>query len=712
MDSTISSVFRPATARTLELVAEHNQEQRCNFLLGSNFINPAAAKLSYLLSELVGAGCTGPHFSYLVSSGLEALSVAINLARHTAVREGRDDGGWVLLIDEKGRYHGFMDPLGLGSAEALIPHIVSVSSAEYARRELSDRPWAAVIIIRDESTDLQDQNLTNLVQACRRGGGQVGLCSTELELTSPDLFDNPIGADVMLFGESLTDRQVPFGAVVISPAAHQVWLNDVDCFAHTSTFGGNALCASLVLDALDKHGYITDRHHEVLRIIDTDPAATIDYWGRHIKPNVAGLAKLYGLHIDVQKAAGGRFTTSQGWDVIDCAGGLGSNLRGHNPPDLVPDVFAQHDPGHDYFADLEQKLIELTGLAYAFPAVSGAIVNEMAVVLAALANPQRRTVVTFRGNYGGKALFSLNFSRRSLRREESDEDAFRPYYSKIAYIDPFAPDAVAQLTTLLHGGDVALVWFELLQGGRRRLPDDLVQAVDRHRAEHGYLVGIDEVLTGGWRGGEHYLVHPDIMARADIVTLGKTMSDMTLPASVVMVSENVYTRAEAKNPEHVARLRTEFRNNLSAHISLHALQSADDPDKRTRHQAAYADLVSSLNAAFRTSRVFGDVVGSSTNLLLPVRFPFARNPKRNMLLQMMLSDLIYHRCHVFLFALRIMHRVAADPADLTELARRLEVGTKGITPLMVYRYAFGSKLENTWPRLGRLLKGHAASAQV
>jgi hypothetical protein len=179
-----------------------------------------------------------------------------------------------------------------------------------------------------------------------------------------------------------------------------------------------------------------------------------------------------------------------------------------------------------------------------------------------------------------------------------------------------------------------------------------------------------------------------------------------------MVSEDVYIRAEAEAPAHVARLRTEFRNNLGAHISLHALESVDDPDKRARYQAAYADLVSSLNSTLRTSKVFGDLVGSSTNLRLAMSLPFSHSPKLNMLLEMMLSDLIYRRCHVFLFALRIMHRVAADPADLAELVRRLEVGTKGITPLMVYRYAFGSAFAPKWPRLGRLLKGRAATSQV
>lgn len=716
MDSTIQSVFRSATARTLELATEHNQGKRCNFLIGSNFINPAAAKLSYLLSELVGAGRAEPYFSYLVSSGLEALSVAVNLARNTAVRAGRDDGGWVLLIDEHGRYHEFMDPLRRGSTQALIPNIVSAPSAEHAVREFVDLAWAAVIIVRDEHTDLQDRHLVDLLQACRQGGGQVGLCCTELELTSPELFDNRIGADVLIFGENLADRQVPFGACVMSRAAHQVWLNDVDCFAHTSTFGGNVLCASLVIDQLDKHGYVTDEYFKVLRSIDRDPAVAIDYWGRYIKPHMAGLTKLVGLHIAVDKAAGGRFTTADGWDIIDCAGGFGSNLRGHNPPDLVADVLAQHDPGRDYFADLEQKLIELTGLAHAFPSVSGTVANHMAVTLAALANERRGTVVTFKGNFGGKTLFAANLSRYMSQRQESDPDAFRPYYSRLVYIDPFAPDAVEQLTTVLRGGDVALVWFEFVQGWtRRRLPDELLQAIDRHRGEYGYIVGVDEVLTGGWRGGEHYLAHHDAMARADIVTVGKTMSDMTLPTAAVIVSEDVYTRAKATAPAHVARLSTEFRNCLSAHISLHALDSADDPDKRARFQAAYRELAVSLNNTFRGSKVFGEVKGSSALLLLTINERFLRLCRRSKLsglFELMLSDLIYRRCHVLMLALRIAPQVVADPADLTELARRFEVGTKKITPLMVYRYTLASTLAFKRPLLARLVKGRAATAQV
>lgn len=714
MDSLTRSVFRPATPRTLEIIAEHNREQRCNFLLGSNFINPAAAKLSYILSDLVSGGRVEPYFSYLVSSGLEALSGAINLARHTAARAKRDNDGWVLLIDRGGRCQQFMDPLGVGSIESLIPHVVSASSIDHALREFAARSWAAVIIFQDEDIDLQDQKITDLVQACRQGGGQVDLCCTELELTSSNLFHNQIDADVMIFGESLSDRQVPFGAYTMSPEANQVWRNMVDCFAQTSTFGGNVLCASLTLDALDQHGYVTEQHREVLRAIDADPTKVIDCWGRHIKPDIAALAKISSLHVDVRKAAGGRFTTVEGWDIIDCIGGLGSNLRGHNPPDLVDEVLALHDPYHDYFTDLEKKLYKLTRLAHAFPAVSGAIANTLAVTLAALANPQRRTVVTFKGNFGGKTMFAINLSKHVIEQaEDSDVDAFRPYYSKLIYIDPFAADAVDHTINVLSDADVALVWFEYVQGTEcRRLPDNLVKVIDRHRSEHGYLVGVDEILTGGWRSSKHYLAHRDMLECADIVTLGKTMSDMTLPAAAVLVSEDVYNRAEATASALVARLKSEFRNNLGAHVSLHALESVGGPQQCASHQSAYADLITSLNTMFRGSKVFAGVVGSAAQLRLAMNKRYLRSAKKADLLEIALSELVYRRCHVFMPGLRIAHRVMADPADLTELVRRLAAGTKGITPLMVRRYALGLALASTRPRMSKLLQGRAGTLQV
>ncbi|MGC5031172.1 aminotransferase class III-fold pyridoxal phosphate-dependent enzyme [Micromonospora sp. DT229] len=708
-------MFRPASARTLDLIARLNREQRCNFLMASNYVNPSAAKLGYLLDDLVPVGPRGPRVTYLLSSGLEALSAAIKLVRHTAVRDGRDDGGWVLLLDPSQRYQDFMDPLGTGTDAALIPHVVSAASAEEADHRYPGTPWAGVIVFREPNTDLTDPRLRELLRGCRQGGGMVVLSCIDLELTGPDTFANPVEADAVVFGETLADRQVPFGALTMADEAQKIWRNHTDCFAHTSTYGGNVVCAELVLEVLDQAGVVSDRHRKVMAEIEADPAITVEYWGRHINPTVADMAKTFNLNVDVRRAAGGRLTVGAGRDVIDCAGGFGSNLRGHNPPDLVPEVLQRHDPDHDYFVDLERKLAELTGLAHGFPSVSGAIGNHLAVTLAALARPSRRTVLTFRGNYGGKTLFSLNLSKYGPQKTESVADAFRPYYAKLVYLDPFAPDAVAQFERVAGEDDLALVWFELIQGAScQMLPTELLAAIDRLREERGYLVGVDEVLTGGWRSGTHYLAHQDVMRRADVVSLGKTISDMTMPAAAVMVDAEVYQRANETDPEHVARLRYAHHHNLGAHISVHALE-AMDPETVAGHQQAYAELRTALDAICRESKVLGPVAGRAAHMRLTMAgrgLSFPQGSVPHTLLTLALADLIFQRGNVYVPLLAIRHRVAADPLDLKDLAARIEVGVRGLTPPMIYRHALGCLLGQKSALLGRLLKGRGATSQV
>ncbi|QSB15938.1 aminotransferase class III-fold pyridoxal phosphate-dependent enzyme [Natronosporangium hydrolyticum] len=712
-ETELRSVFRPASSATIELIARQHQEQRCALLMASNYVNPAAAKLGYLLDQLVPVESTGPRVSYLLSSGLEALATVIKLARHTAVQAGRDTGGWVLLLDPRERYQRLMDPVGAGVDSALIPHVVSAATADDARRRYPGYPFTAVIVVRDSDHRLDDPSLTDLLRECRQAHGLVALCCIDQELSGA-IFDDPIGADVMVFGEPLADRQVPFGAITMSAAAHRIWRDRVNCFAHTSTYGGNALCAELVLDRLDHAGFVADHHRDVMAEIESDPATTLEYWGRHINPNVAEMAAVFHLNVDVRRAAGGRLVTGDGRDVIDCAGGFGSNLRGHNPPDLVPRVLRSHDPAHDYFADLEQELVRLTGLGRAFPAVSGAIANHVAVEVAALAQPQRRTVVTFKGNYGGKTLFSLNLSKYGPQKTESVAEAFRPYYSDLVYLDPFAPDAAAQFEQIVREREVALVWFEYIQGATcAPIPEPLINAIDRLRDEGGYLVGVDEVLTGGWRSSPNYLAHPATMRTADIVTLGKTISDMTMPAAAVVVSDQVYERAYHTAPEQVAELAVRHRHNLGAHISWHALRTLVDGGLEP-HQQAYAELRTCLDDICRRSKVLGEVVGSAAHLRLTMGhrlLSFSHGSAPGTLLTLALSDLIFQRGGVYMPLLAIRHRVAADPADLRELAARIDTAVRDITPGMIYRYALGCLLGQKLPWLGRLLRGKAARPQ-
>jgi acetylornithine/succinyldiaminopimelate/putrescine aminotransferase len=702
-------MFRPALPETLELIRRFNAEERATFLTSSNYMHADTAKLGYVLSErlLRGNPVGGDYRTFFVNSSLEALSGAIKLARQTSVRHAKADDGWVLLIDPEQAFAPFFDPTCQGSEAGLFPHVQVVDSVAAAAEQVKKRAWSAVIYVRQPAV-AGGAALGELLLAARKNGTLIVSCDSELELSDRSFWTHGFVPDVVVYGENLTDRQLPFGCFTMTEAAHSVWNNDVDCFAQTSTFGGNRLCAAAALQALARHGAVSDAQRLVFQQLDGDFAVMCQYWGRHVNPGMAQLGPVFGMDMDVRSAKGGRLRLADGREIIDCSGGFGSNLRGHNPPDTAA-TLAAHEPGRDYFADLERLLTSLTKFDHAFPAVSGATAVDLAAVLGLLANQGRKKVVTFKGNFSGKTLFALNFSKHGPQLTESDVDAFRPYYQELVYIDPFAPDAEVELTKVLRGGDVALVWFEMLRGGMcELLPAPLLALVDRLKDECGYLIGVDEVLTGGWRSGDGYLAHAGTLRNSDIVTLGKTLSDMTTPLAAVLVTDAVWQRARAANGAHVERLRNHYRNPLTAQLALHALSQVKSDEAQAamvRHQRI---IEHGLRRLVGKSKLFSEVRGRGTLLVLvmnPRYFPFHHRSKPGNMLEMALAQLILERCGVFAFLLRFLHRVVTDEADANELVQRLERGLAGVTPLGVYRYALSRLFSMKLPRVGRLIEG-------
>jgi acetylornithine/succinyldiaminopimelate/putrescine aminotransferase len=707
-----SLTFNQATPDTLNLLRAFNEQKRCTFLTSSNYIHSETAKLSYLLSFKLGQASAQQeaYRSFFVNSSLEALSGAIKLARQTSVRYQKHDQGWVLLVDEKDRFQPFLNPTGAGNEEGLAPNVQFVSSIAEALQIISQRKWSALLHVRYSGDRCQD-DLVKLVTHARLKGATVVSCDSELELTDPHFFEHGYAPDVVVYGENLTDRQLPFGCFTMTKQAHAIWNNDVDCFAQTSTFGGNRLCASAVLLAMDKHGLVSEIHREAFRKIDSSFPTTIEYWGKYVNPGMAKLASIFGMDMDVREASGGRLYMQDGREVIDCSGGFGSNLRGHNPPDLLA-TLAEHDPKHDYFADLEQILTSLTKFSHAFPAVSGATAVDIAATLGMLANPERKKVVTFIGNFSGKTLFALNFSKYGPQLTESDKDAFQPYYSELVYIDPFGENAEAELTQVLRKGDVALVWFEMVRGGMcEMLPAGILSLIDELKDECGYLIGVDEVLTGGWRTGENYLTHQKTVLGSDIVSVGKTLSDMTVPMAAVLVKDDVYRRARQSNLKHVERLSRHYRNNLISHISFNALKRVLGDEQRTVFLNNQRAIEKGLKEIVASSRVFSSIRGQGALLLLVMNkkyFPFHHRSKLGNLLEMAMSHLIFVRCGVFVFLLRFLHRVSTDESDAQELILRLKQGIADITPFMVYRYTLSRILFQKFPRFALWIEGGVA----
>ncbi|MEV0675050.1 aminotransferase class III-fold pyridoxal phosphate-dependent enzyme [Actinosynnema sp. NPDC050436] len=689
---TEGSVFKPATTALLDRIDRRIAEQRCTFLTSSNYINAASTKLAYLLSSaLTARGGAALYRSFLINSTVEALSGAVKLARQTSVRRQRDNGGWVLLVDGKGDLASFVDPTSKGVEQAMTPHVVVVSDVAQAVRVGPEHEWSAVVVVRDESmTESVLGELAPLLRTVREQSGMVVVCDAALELGDDRLLTDPLGADVLVYGENLGGHQVPFGCFTMTEAAYEIWNNDVDCYAQTSTFGGNTFCAEVVLAALEEHGLVGDAQRAAMAAIDADKDVMREHWARYVNPSMAKMEPIVGMDLEVERASGARLRLDDGREVLDCCGGFGSNLRGHNPPDVPAEVLAVHRPEHDYYADLEEFLTGLTGFAKAFPAVSGATAVDQAAALAMLANPTRTKVVTFTGNFAGKSLFAINLSKQGPQVTESDPDAFRPYYHDLVYVDPFAEDAVRRLEEVLASGEVALVWFEVVRGGLcQALPDAVLRAVERHRVSGGYLVGVDEVLSGGWRTGEDYLANSRMLDHVDLVAIGKSMTDMLFPVSSVLCTQEVFDRATATDAGQVGMRRRYFRNALSAHLAHHALRQLTDPVRHRQAMAAQRVLEDGVRRFAAESKVFGQVEGRGAMLRLMLdrrSFPFDQRSKPGVLLEMATAQLVFERCGIFVFLLRFLHRTATTEEDAREVVRRLEVGMRGVRPRHVYRF--------------------------
>jgi acetylornithine/succinyldiaminopimelate/putrescine aminotransferase len=323
-------------------------------------------------------------------------------------------------------------------------------------------------------------------------------------------------------------------------------------------------------------------------------SARRDAFARYINPGLVEMYLLTGLDLNPRRAAGACLTLGTEGDsaneriIFDCVTGGGAVARGHNPADLLPEVLACHEVQHDYWAELSAELATFT-LQHAFPAVSGATAVDIGISLACLANPLRRKIVVFNRNYAGKTLISLI----ATRCDECNAP-FGPLYRQRVDIDPWSAQAEDELTAVLTSGEVALVWFEFIQGDtRRQIPATLIEIINRHKAAHGYFIGVDEILMGFYRSGP-LLSHLGSVHAPDIITLAKPLSDGVFPIAATLVSDALYQQAHATQPATVAFLATLYRNQLGAHVALHAVRKIRAADFQANLNRTSAILAQGL----------------------------------------------------------------------------------------------------------------------
>ncbi len=384
--------------------------------------------------------------------------------------------------------------------------------------------------------------------------------------------------DVIAFGENLADNRVPIGCFLMAKSIFKVWDNVKDYNLHSNTWGGNSASLATMLTFLKTTpGYkrLPAAALETLQqIVDSHRTAT-QLYAAHCSPKMATMLNISGLNKNIRSAYQARIETSgrRGAEsVIDASGTYGVNLQGHNPMAVVDAVVANHDVSHDYWTDLQALLQRKTGFPHILPAVSGGTAVEAAMVMALLANAPRKKVIALQGGFGGKTLISLIGTSRDRFKAP-----FGPLYPHVSYVDPFDDHGQQELLRHLETGDVAVVIMETVQGegGVRACPQSFLDFLNRQKEQHGFLIAIDEVQTGMYRTGR-FLNHQGKVESADLVAIGKAMSDNVFPVSGTMVSEEVFQRARRTNASAVDRYDNLYRCQFGAHMAIHAIESGEE----------------------------------------------------------------------------------------------------------------------------------------
>ncbi len=306
-----------------------------------------------------------------------------------------------------------------------------------------------------------------------------------------------------------------------------------------------------------------------------------------------------------EKAQGCHIEDADGKRYLDLYGGYAVAAIGYSHPRVVGAIRAQaetlmHCPSAHpsrVRAEFYEALsaIAPVGLDRFLPAVTGAMANEMAVLLAKKRRPQG-ALIAFTGGYFGRSVGTVGLAGKAKYREAIGLPAaaqFVPFPYPLRHGARATDATMAALEALAApgggAGEIAAVILEPIQGNGGVVipPVDFLPRLRQFCDRTGALLVLDEIQSGCGRTGrmwasEHAGVTPDLMTigkgigggLAVAAVLGTTESmswepdsytstfltnNLNLAAAVaaieVLRSEQLAARAAAIGPGGLARLR-------------------------------------------------------------------------------------------------------------------------------------------------------------
>ncbi|QBS39172.1 hypothetical protein DMB37_02640 [Nocardia sp. CS682] len=656
--------------RVREILAERVVAGSPNMVLASTYVPPDGAVAAYLLHRLLSRGDnTGVAWhSVFVNSGVEALGTVVKYLRNRHNRAGSPGSCRILVLDPTGtaRY-------AFGHAVPGLPELVADGMAivgtvdEFLHR--IDPGWSAYVVVVDGLAGDGLAPVRSAIEVARARGAAVawGLLGAATALET--LRGSVAAADLVFLGEVVVDNEMPCGTVSLTREMFALWNNTMDSIAHVSTFGGNGLAMHMLCETLTRWRP-TDRHERAaihrMRHNRFTRSARLRMHSNTWQTRSIDLA---AINMTFDRAEGVRYRHGTR-TYTDLASGTGPAFRGHNVQS--PEVIRTAGTAGDETSRLEAALARFTGLPIMLPAVSGQSAVDNAVLAALCCKPGRATVLTCRGNYSGKGPISLALSRTSSFFRDRDQHAFSPYPVGVIEVDLADIDGLRQA---LRRTDIALVWLELVQGyDCVEIPGEVLDEIEQRRATAGFLVGVDEVFTGFWRGDiDNFLTCTGRGFRPDLVALSKALSDALVPIGAALTSAEVFAQMSRAAPDMTHWLRTHYRNDMAAGLARAALEAAEH-DRR-----GAADIAAAMDAMLRRaarSPLFAGYrrVGLLGRLVLSPRAIGARpRPSVQNYAEAVVARLIGKRCGAITLQMRFAPSTAGDGAPEL-IAAMAEVG--------------------------------------
>ncbi len=260
--------------------------------------------------------------------------------------------------------------------------------------------------------------------------------------------------------------------------------------------------------------------------------------------------------VTIEKGIGSHVWDINGKEYIDCMGGYGVAIVGHQNKRVVKAIKEQVDKIITVHSSLYNKtreeflktLIGLApkGLTQVHLNNSGAEAIEAAIKFARKFTG-KKGMVAMKGSYHGKSLGAL-----SITFNPKYKKAFEPLVEKVSFAS--FGDIESLRSTIDE--DTAFVILEPIQGesGINVAPDEFLQEVRKLCDEKGILLIFDEIQSGLGRTGrlwacDHWNTAPDILCLAKGIAGGVPMgATLVRPDILASMSKGEHSSTFGGNP--------------------------------------------------------------------------------------------------------------------------------------------------------------------